>query len=127
LARALVIEPTILLMNEPFAALDAQTRDVLHAELERVWSETRRTIVFVTHNVREAARLGDRVVVLGTRPGRLKRVIDVNLPPPRTLEMPEVQRIAAIVGHELKAEIDKVMRDEADDEWHPTQHEPKGA
>jgi NitT/TauT family transport system ATP-binding protein len=69
LARALATEPDVLLMDEPFAALDAQTRDLLHDELERIWAETGCTIIFVTHNVREAARLGDRVVLLTFRPG----------------------------------------------------------
>ncbi len=72
IARALASEPDVLLMDEPFAALDAQTRDLLHDELERIWSETGRTIIFVTHNVREAVRLGDRVVLLTFRPGRVK-------------------------------------------------------
>src|SRR6202030_4867935 len=70
LARALAAEPDVLLMDEPFAALDAQTRDLLHDELERIWAETGRTIIFVTHNVREAVRLGDRVALLTFRPGR---------------------------------------------------------
>ena len=69
LARALATEPDVLLMDEPFAALDAQTRDLLHDELERIWAETGRTIIFVTHNVREAIRLGDRVALLTFRPG----------------------------------------------------------
>jgi NitT/TauT family transport system ATP-binding protein len=119
LARALVIEPKILLMDEPFAALDAQTRDVLHAELERVWLETQKTVVFVTHNVREAVRLGDRVVILGTRPGRLKRVLDVDLARPRDAEQRDVTLLASVVTAELKAEIEKVMREEVDDAWKP--------
>src|SRR5438309_7577837 len=86
IARALATEPDALLMDEPFAALDAQTRDLLHDELERIWSETGRTIIFVTHNVREAIRLGDRVVLLTFRPGRVKNDFAVNLPRPRHLE-----------------------------------------
>ncbi len=119
LARALVVEPTILLMDEPFAALDAQTRDVLHAELERVWLETRKTVVFVTHNVREAVRLGDRVVILGTRPGRLKRVLDVELLRPRDPDHRDVHLLAGSVTAELKIEIEKVMREEVDEAWQP--------
>src|SRR5215469_7308824 len=83
IARALATEPDVLLMDEPFAALDAQTRDLLHDELERIWRETGRTIIFVTHNVREAVRLGDRVALFTFRPGRIKREYDVSLPRPR--------------------------------------------
>jgi NitT/TauT family transport system ATP-binding protein len=71
LARALAQDRPVLLMDEPFAAVDAITRDLLHAELERIWLETNRTIVFVTHNVGEAIRLGDRIILLGSRPGRI--------------------------------------------------------
>jgi len=86
LARALATEPDVLLMDEPFAALDAQTRDLLHDELERIWAETGRTIVFVTHNVREAVRLDDRVALFTFRPGRIKREYKVDLPRPRHIE-----------------------------------------
>src|ERR1051325_1972633 len=86
LARALATEPDVLLMDEPFAALDAQTRDLLHDELERIWAETGRTIIFVTHNVREAVRLGDRVALLTFRPGRIKEDFQIDLPRPRHLE-----------------------------------------
>src|ERR1700687_4417445 len=83
IARALATEPDVLLMDEPFAALDAQHRDLLHDALERIWSDTGRTIIFVTHNVREAVRLGDRVVLLTFRPGRVKSQFPVALPRPR--------------------------------------------
>jgi NitT/TauT family transport system ATP-binding protein len=119
LARALVAEPAILLMDEPFAALDAQTRDVLHGELERVWLETRKTVIFVTHNVREAVRLGDRVVILGTRPGRLKRVLDVEIARPRAADQRDIALLASVVTQELRVEIEKVMREEVDDAWEP--------
>jgi NitT/TauT family transport system ATP-binding protein len=119
LARCLVGRPAILLMDEPFAALDAQTRDLLHAELERLWLGTRTTVVFVTHNVREAVRLGDRVVVMGTRPGRVKRVLDVDLPRPRGANDRDVTLLAAVVERELKIEIEKVIREELDDAWTP--------
>ena len=94
LARALATEPDVLLMDEPFAALDAQTRDLLHDELERIWAETGRTIIFVTHNVREAARLGDRVALLTFRPGRIKREFLVELPRPRQIEDVSVTQCA---------------------------------
>lgn len=117
LARALVVEPSILLMDEPFAALDAQTRDVLHAELERIWIETRKTVVFVTHNVREAVRLGDRVLIMGTRPGRLKRDLAVDLARPRGANDRDVAEVSLVVERELRIEIEKVIREELDDAW----------
>ena len=105
IARALASQPDVLLMDEPFAALDAQTRDLLHDELERIWSETRCTIIFVTHNVREAVRLGDRVVLLTFRPGRVKSEFPVQLPRPRSLEDPAVALAARDVLDELREEI----------------------
>jgi NitT/TauT family transport system ATP-binding protein len=112
LARALATEPDVLLMDEPFAALDAQTRDLLHDELERIWAETGRTIIFVTHNVREAARLGDRVVVFTFRPGRIKREFLVDLPRPRQIEDASVAGMARDILHELREEIDKSLMHE---------------
>jgi NitT/TauT family transport system ATP-binding protein len=109
LARALATEPDVLLMDEPFAALDAQTRDLLHDELERIWAETGRTIIFVTHNVREAVRLGDRVVLLTFRPGRVKREFPIDLPRPRVLEDLPVARAAAEILGELREEINRSL------------------
>jgi NitT/TauT family transport system ATP-binding protein len=112
IARALATEPDVLLMDEPFAALDAQTRDLLHDELERIWSETGCTIIFVTHNVREAVRLGDRVVLLTFRPGRVKNEFPVDLPRPRSLEDPEVALAAREVLDELREEINRSLEAE---------------
>ncbi len=86
IARALAINPSILLMDEPFAALDALTRDRMHIELESIWSATNKTILFVTHNVREAVALGDRVFVFSARPGRILQEFRITLPRPRMLE-----------------------------------------
>lgn len=105
LARALAQDADVLLMDEPFGALDAMTRDLLHDELERVWHETGRTIVFVTHNVREAARLGDRIVLLTSRPGRVADVFDVNIERPRRIESPEVSGLAGEVTAALRKEV----------------------
>jgi NitT/TauT family transport system ATP-binding protein len=112
IARALATEPDVLLMDEPFAALDAQTRDLLHDELERIWSETGRTIIFVTHNVREAIRLGDRVVLLTFRPGRVKSEFPVELPRPRVLEDVDVARVAREILDELREEINRSLEAE---------------
>ena len=112
LARALATEPDVLLMDEPFAALDAQTRDLLHDELERIWAETQRTIVFVTHNVREAVRLGDRVVLLTFRPGQVKREYRIDLPRPRHLEDVHVAGSAREILNDLREEINKSIEEE---------------
>ena len=112
LARALATEPDVLLMDEPFAALDAQTRDMLHDELEKIWAETGRTIIFVTHNVREAVRLGDRVALMSFRPGRVKKEFLVDLPRPRHLEEVEVARTAREILDHLRDEINKSLEAE---------------
>ena len=116
LARALATEPDVLLMDEPFAALDAQTRDLLHDELERIWAETGRTIIFVTHNVREAVRLGDRVALMTFRPGRVKQEFSVNLPRPRHMEQTDVARTAGDILNCLRDEINKSLQAEYADE-----------
>jgi NitT/TauT family transport system ATP-binding protein len=112
LARALATEPDVLLMDEPFAALDAQTRDLLHDELERIWAETGRTIIFVTHNVREAVRLGDRVALFTFRPGRIKREFSIDLPRPRHLEDVTVAKNAREILDELREEINKSLEEQ---------------
>jgi NitT/TauT family transport system ATP-binding protein len=87
LARALACDPAMLLLDEPFAALDAQTREDMQAELTRIWSETNKTAMFITHQIDEAVYLADRVVVMTARPGRIREVIDIDLPRPRPLEI----------------------------------------
>lgn len=96
-ARALAIEPQILLMDEPFGALDAQTRNMLQKELLEIWEKTRKTILFVTHSVDEAVYLSDRIVVLTTRPGRIRDIIESPLPRPRDRTSPEFARIRRYV------------------------------
>ena len=105
LARALAQDADVLLMDEPFGALDAITRDLLHEELERIWGETGLTILFVTHNAREAVRLGDRVLVFTNRPGRVGHEIKVELPRPRHLDSPELAMIAGHITERLKHEV----------------------
>jgi NitT/TauT family transport system ATP-binding protein len=87
LARALAADPEMLLMDEPFAALDAQTREFMQGELTKVWSATRKTVLFITHQIDEAIFLADRVVVMSARPGHIKAVFDIDIPRPRTLHM----------------------------------------
>lgn len=105
LARALAMDPDILLMDEPFAALDAQTRDMLHELLEEVYLTTGKTIVFVTHNVREAVRLGSRVVLMTSEGGRIKRQFPIDLPRNRFLEDLEVVKIASEIRDQLRNEV----------------------
>jgi NitT/TauT family transport system ATP-binding protein len=105
LARALAQDARILLMDEPFGALDAITRDLLHDELERVWRDTHLTVVFVTHNVREAVRLGDRVIMLSSRPGRVIADVAVDCPRPRRIESLEVASVAAEIVDLLRKEV----------------------
>ena len=105
LAAALALDPEILLMDEPFAALDAQTRDQLHEELEAIWEQTGKTVVFVTHNVREAVRLGTRVLLMTARQGRIKREYPVDLPRHRHLEDVDLVKIASVIRDDLRAEV----------------------
>lgn len=107
LARALAQEGRVLLMDEPFAALDAITRDVMHDELTRIWRETGLSVVFVTHNVREAVRLGQRVVLLSSRPGRIVREWSVDLPHPRRIEDSGVAELSIEITDHLRREISR--------------------
>ena len=95
LARALAVDPPILLMDEPFAALDAQTRELMQAELLRIWNAARKTVVFVTHQIDEAVYLSDRVVVMAARPGRVIADVKIDLPRPRKLEVKRTAEFGA--------------------------------
>lgn len=99
ICRALMREPKILLMDEPFGALDAMTREAMNMELMRVWSEERKTVIFITHSIPEAVLLGDRVVVMSPRPGRISEVIDVDLGRPRNLQTMGTARFGELCDH----------------------------
>jgi NitT/TauT family transport system ATP-binding protein len=105
IARALAQEKSILLMDEPFAALDAITRDFLHEELLGIWKRTGLTVVFVTHNVREAVRLGQRVILMSSKPGRFIREWNIELSEPRRIDAPEVATLASEITDHLRNEI----------------------
>ncbi|SDY91163.1 NitT/TauT family transport system ATP-binding protein [Evansella caseinilytica] len=118
IARALAMDPEILLMDEPFGALDEQTRTMLHREVQFIWEETRKTIIFVTHNIREAIMLSDRIVLMGTRPGGIRKIFPVNFPRPRTPSSQEFTKLEAEIMEILGGEIEKVMREEMGDDFH---------
>ena len=99
LARALVMDADVILLDEPFAALDAQTREFMQAELMRIWQQTRRTAIFITHQINEAIYLADRVVVLSRRPGRVKSVLAVDFPRPRELRVKRTPAFLALEDH----------------------------
>lgn len=105
LARALAQDADVLLMDEPFGALDAMTRDLLHDELERIWRARGLSVLFVTHNVREAVRLGDRVVLLSSRPGRVLVDVNVDLERPRRVDSTEVSNLSARITDRLREEV----------------------
>lgn len=112
LARALATDPEILLMDEPFGALDAQTRAVLQEELLRIWEDEKKTVVYITHSIEEAIMLGDRVVLMTARPGQIKSTYDVPIPRPRTHKIrttPQYNRLAQVMWEDLVEEVNKVM------------------
>jgi NitT/TauT family transport system ATP-binding protein len=98
IARALALDPEILLMDEPFSALDEFTKEKLHMELLRIWNQTGKNIIFVTHNIQEAVFLSDKVVVLSPHPGRVSAVLDIGLPRPRSLDLKGTAEFAALVA-----------------------------
>ena len=110
LARALAIDPQILLMDEPFSALDAQSREIMQAELLRIWEQGRKTVLFVTHQIDEAVFLSDNVFVFARRPGRLQERVGIELPRPRTLAMKRTPEFVAYVDHIWKL-IENDVRD----------------
>jgi sulfonate transport system ATP-binding protein len=107
LARALAQDADVLLMDEPFGALDAMTRDLLHDELDRVTSGRNLTVLFVTHNVREAVRLGDRVVLLSSRPGRVLETYEVPIQRPRRIDSAPVAELAGAITDRLREEVSR--------------------
>jgi NitT/TauT family transport system ATP-binding protein len=99
ICRALIVNPELLLMDEPFGALDAMTRDDLNAELERLWYETRKTIIFITHGIDEAVYLADRVVVMARNPGRIAEIVPIDIPRPRPLSIRQTEEFGKYVKH----------------------------
>ena len=115
LARALACDPDVLLADEPFGALDAQARELLQDELQRVWAENRKTFVFVTHNVREAVFLADRVLLMSAPPGRLLEEQRIRTPRPRNYEDVLISKVVGDIHEQLVQEVDKVVAREIGD------------
>ena len=118
IARALVVDPKVLLMDEPFAALDAQTRTLLHEQLQEIWLRTNKTILFVTHSVGEAVRLADRIIVLHAHPGRIRREIPIELGHPRNFDHPDIATLVHLVRREIEEEVNRINA-QAGDPWKP--------
>jgi NitT/TauT family transport system ATP-binding protein len=112
LARALAVDPVLLLMDEPFASLDAQTREIMQAELLKIWQQTSKTVVFITHQINEAVYLSDRVVVMSARPGRMLANLTIELPRPRSLQIkhsPEFVKYEEEIWQLLEGEVRREM------------------
>jgi NitT/TauT family transport system ATP-binding protein len=116
IARAFAADPDILLMDEPFSALDEQNKTLLHEELLRIWDETRKTVVFITHSVDEAVTLGDRIMVMTAGPGRIKAMVNVDLPRPRNVvelrHTPAYGEVVYNIWAQLREEVDRVRSQE---------------
>lgn len=117
LARALTLDSEILLMDEPFSALDSQIRLILQGEIQRIWKETKKTIIFVTHDVEEAVILADRIIVLSTSPGMVKKEFKIDLPRPRTMENTDTAYYIRDIMKELKEEVNKIAKSQFDGDW----------
>jgi len=117
LARALTLDSEVLLMDEPFAALDSQTKSILQVELQQIWLETKKNIIFVTHNVEEAVLLADRVIVMAANPGVIKKEFAIQLARPRQPDNVDLAYLAADIMRELKEEVEKVAKAEFDNDW----------
>ncbi|MFM9846059.1 MAG: ABC transporter ATP-binding protein [Hyphomicrobiaceae bacterium] len=108
IARALANHPSVLLMDEPFGALDAQTREVLQEEMLRIWQHERKTVIFVTHSISESIFLADRIVVMGTKPGSIKEVLDIELEHPRDRTSPEFVALDRRIKQFVREEVEKL-------------------
>ncbi|QGQ95610.1 ABC transporter ATP-binding protein [Paenibacillus psychroresistens] len=117
IARALVMDPDILLMDEPFAALDEQTRYILQKDLEEIWQKTHKTILFITHNIREAVILSERVLVMATQPGRIKKEFAVQAARPHDIGDPLIHFLESKIMETLTDELEKVVREEMGNEY----------
>ena len=112
LARALTVDPEILIMDEPFAALDAQTREIMQLELLRIWNEAKKTVLFITHQINEAIYLADRIIIFAARPGRVKDVLKIDIPRPRNLSVKREKQFLEYedyLWNQIEEEVKKTM------------------
>lgn len=121
LARALTLDSEVLLMDEPFAALDSHTRTIMHYELQKIWWKTKKTVVFVTHSAEEAVLLADRVMVMSANPGEIKKEFKIKLARPRIAEDSNFIHTVSMIKEELKEEVNKVAQAEYDNDWDITE------
>lgn len=117
IARALTLDSNLLLMDEPFSALDSQTKSILQMEVQKIWFETGKTVVFVTHNVEEAVLLADRVIVMGANPGHVKKEFKIGLGRPRLPGSLDISYVVSDIMKVLKEEVEKVAKAEYDNDW----------
>jgi len=117
IARALTIDSDLILMDEPFSALDSQTKSILQMEVQKIWNDTGKTIVFVTHHVEEAVLLADRVIVMGANPGHIKKEFKIELGRPRVQGSLDVTYMVSDILKVLKEEVEKVAKAEYDNDW----------
>lgn len=117
IARALTLDSELLLMDEPFSALDSQTKTILQQEVQKIWYDTGKTIIFVTHNIEEAVLLADRVIVMGTNPGHIKKEFKIELGRPRIQGSLDVSYMVSKILEVLKEEVEKVAKAEFDNDW----------
>lgn len=118
LARALAVDPDVLMMDEPFAALDAQTREIMQRELLKIWEQRKKTVIFITHQIDEAVYLADRVLVFTARPGRIKADIPINFDRPRNLNLKRTPEFTALTGHIWNLIEEEVVRGMSEDALH---------
>lgn len=115
LARALTLDSKVLLMDEPFAALDKQTKNMLRDEIQEIWMQTKKTVIFITHSVEEALFFADRIVLLSSHPGQVRQIFEVDIERPRHIEHPRFIEIRAEILHLLRTEVEKVASEEYDE------------
>ncbi|MBI5863493.1 MAG: ABC transporter ATP-binding protein [Planctomycetes bacterium] len=118
IARALVMDPDVLLMDEPFSSLDAQTRTLLHEQLQEIWLANSKTVLFVTHSVGEAVRLADRVVIMHANPGRIRREVPVKIPHPRDFDSPDISEVVGVIRTEIEDEVNRIHAETAEQVSH---------